>query len=309
MSLGLLQNRSVTGQPGGTPRTPGRPGGPPDPRSTRGYPRTPGRPGGTPTPGRRSATYAAAAVFAAALAGSSDAGATGPVMVTGKGIVGGALLGGEVVTITMGAAGLQQGLALLRLRRRRHGRRRRRRLLPREGDGGHRHRHHQRDGQRRPRRAGPLHARRRHGPDHPRADRLAQRHGLQAPRQRSQRAGQQRALDRAAQAEPRSRWGLPPPRPRRGTRRWSRPGATSHNATLRNAESVPRPPTSIARTSAARWPACRHIPMSLFDVYKRQARARHPRARGAAALHAARDVAVRRRAGDRGAAPRLQGVF
>lgn len=57
----------------------------------------------------RSATFAAVAVLAAALAGSSDAGATGPVEVTGKGIVGGALLGGEVVTITMGAAGLEKG--------------------------------------------------------------------------------------------------------------------------------------------------------------------------------------------------------
>jgi hypothetical protein len=51
----------------------------------------------------------AGATLAAVLAVSGDAGAYGPVEVTGKGIVGGALLGGEVVTITMGAAGLRKG--------------------------------------------------------------------------------------------------------------------------------------------------------------------------------------------------------
>jgi hypothetical protein len=56
---------------------------------------------------------ASAGVFAAALAftlaASGDARAAGPVSPTGKGIVGGALLGGEVVTITMGAIGLEKG--------------------------------------------------------------------------------------------------------------------------------------------------------------------------------------------------------
>jgi hypothetical protein len=42
-------------------------------------------------------------------AAPSDASAAGPVTPTGKGIVGGALLGAEVVTIPMGAAGLNKG--------------------------------------------------------------------------------------------------------------------------------------------------------------------------------------------------------
>ncbi len=50
-----------------------------------------------------------AAVAAGLVALSADAGAAGPVTPTGKGIVGGALLGGEVVTIPMGAAGLNKG--------------------------------------------------------------------------------------------------------------------------------------------------------------------------------------------------------
>ncbi|APR82462.1 Hypothetical protein A7982_07811 [Minicystis rosea] len=52
---------------------------------------------------------AAGAAFATTLATSGDAAAAGPVTPTGKGIVGGALLGGEVVTITMGAAGVSRG--------------------------------------------------------------------------------------------------------------------------------------------------------------------------------------------------------
>ncbi|MFT3774765.1 MAG: hypothetical protein QM820_56165 [Minicystis sp.] len=52
---------------------------------------------------------AAAAAFATTLASAGDAAAAGPVTPTGKGIVGGALLGGEVVTITMGAAGVSRG--------------------------------------------------------------------------------------------------------------------------------------------------------------------------------------------------------
>ena len=52
---------------------------------------------------------AAGAAFATTLATSGDASAAGPVTPTGKGIVGGALLGGEVVTITMGAAGVSRG--------------------------------------------------------------------------------------------------------------------------------------------------------------------------------------------------------
>jgi hypothetical protein len=53
---------------------------------------------------------AAGAAFATTLSHAGDAHATdGPVSPTGKGIVGGALLGGEVVTITMGAAGVSKG--------------------------------------------------------------------------------------------------------------------------------------------------------------------------------------------------------
>ena len=56
------------------------------------------------------AVAAAAVAFAMALAGSpSDARADGPVTATGKGTVGGALLGGEVVCITMGAVGVNRG--------------------------------------------------------------------------------------------------------------------------------------------------------------------------------------------------------
>jgi hypothetical protein len=56
------------------------------------------------------AVAAAAVAFAIALAGSpSDARADGPVTATGKGTVGGALLGGEVVCITMGAIGVERG--------------------------------------------------------------------------------------------------------------------------------------------------------------------------------------------------------
>jgi hypothetical protein len=43
------------------------------------------------------------------LAATRDASAGGPVTPTGKGIVGGALLGGEVVTITIGAIGVNKG--------------------------------------------------------------------------------------------------------------------------------------------------------------------------------------------------------
>ena len=52
---------------------------------------------------------AAAAAFTITVAASGDASAAGPVTPTGKGIVGGALLGGELVTITMGAAGVNRG--------------------------------------------------------------------------------------------------------------------------------------------------------------------------------------------------------
>lgn len=56
------------------------------------------------------AIAAATLAFATALAGSpSDARADGPVTATGKGTVGGALLGGEVVCITMGAIGVERG--------------------------------------------------------------------------------------------------------------------------------------------------------------------------------------------------------
>ena len=52
----------------------------------------------------------AAVAFAMALAGSpSEARADGPVTATGKRTVGGALLGGEVVCITMGAIGVERG--------------------------------------------------------------------------------------------------------------------------------------------------------------------------------------------------------
>jgi hypothetical protein len=56
------------------------------------------------------AVAVAAVAFAMALAGSpSEARADGPVTATGKGTVGGALLGGEVVCITMGAIGVERG--------------------------------------------------------------------------------------------------------------------------------------------------------------------------------------------------------
>ncbi len=56
------------------------------------------------------AVVAAAVAFAMALAGSPrSARADGPVTATGKGTVGGALLGGEVVCITMGAIGVERG--------------------------------------------------------------------------------------------------------------------------------------------------------------------------------------------------------
>lgn len=45
----------------------------------------------------------------ALVVGSEEARAEGPVVSTGKGIVGGALLGGEVVTLTMGIIGIQKG--------------------------------------------------------------------------------------------------------------------------------------------------------------------------------------------------------
>jgi hypothetical protein len=56
------------------------------------------------------AVAVAAAAFGLALAGSpSEARADGPVTATGKGTVGGALLGGEVVCLTMGAIGVERG--------------------------------------------------------------------------------------------------------------------------------------------------------------------------------------------------------
>jgi hypothetical protein len=57
----------------------------------------------------RLGAFVSAAAFTAVLAAAGDAGATGPVTPTGKGIVGGALLGGEVVVIPMGIAGVQRG--------------------------------------------------------------------------------------------------------------------------------------------------------------------------------------------------------
>src|SRR5216684_1701284 len=56
------------------------------------------------------ALTAAAVVASAALVGDArDARADGDVKATGKGIVGGALLGGEVVDITMAIVGVQSG--------------------------------------------------------------------------------------------------------------------------------------------------------------------------------------------------------
>lgn len=52
---------------------------------------------------------AAGAAIVTTLASAREASAAGPVSPTGKGIVGGALLGGEVVTITMGAIGVEKG--------------------------------------------------------------------------------------------------------------------------------------------------------------------------------------------------------
>ena len=52
---------------------------------------------------------AAATALAAAVLAPGTAEAGGPVLVTGKGIAGGALLGGEVVIIPMGAAGVSRG--------------------------------------------------------------------------------------------------------------------------------------------------------------------------------------------------------
>jgi hypothetical protein len=58
---------------------------------------------------RSAAILAAGAAFSAATLASGDAHASGPVSPTGKGIVGGALLGGEVVTLTLGAVGVERG--------------------------------------------------------------------------------------------------------------------------------------------------------------------------------------------------------
>jgi hypothetical protein len=59
---------------------------------------------------RLTAAAFAAATFAAAFVGSpGEARADGPVTATGKGIVGGGLLGAEVVCITMGAVGVEKG--------------------------------------------------------------------------------------------------------------------------------------------------------------------------------------------------------
>lgn len=58
---------------------------------------------------RSAALLAAGAAFTAATLASGDAHASGPVSPTGKGIVGGALLGGEVVTLTIGAIGVERG--------------------------------------------------------------------------------------------------------------------------------------------------------------------------------------------------------
>lgn len=55
------------------------------------------------------AAVSAAAFTLALAAAGPDAHAAGPVSSTGKGIAGGALLGGELVTITMGAAGVERG--------------------------------------------------------------------------------------------------------------------------------------------------------------------------------------------------------
>lgn len=57
---------------------------------------------------RRASMFCAAGLFALiSLGGPPAARADGPVSSTGKGIVGGALLGGEVVTITMGLIGIE----------------------------------------------------------------------------------------------------------------------------------------------------------------------------------------------------------
>lgn len=59
---------------------------------------------------RLAAAAVTAATFAAVFAGSPiEARADGPVTPTGKGMVGGGLLGAEVVCITMGAVGVQKG--------------------------------------------------------------------------------------------------------------------------------------------------------------------------------------------------------
>jgi hypothetical protein len=59
--------------------------------------------------GRAGRFAATAAVFVTLAATTKDAGAAGPVEVTGKGIVGCGLLGAEAVTITMGAIGVNKG--------------------------------------------------------------------------------------------------------------------------------------------------------------------------------------------------------
>jgi hypothetical protein len=59
---------------------------------------------------RLTAAAVAAAAFAIVLAGSpQEARAEGPVTPTGKGIVGGGLLGAEAVCITLGAIGVERG--------------------------------------------------------------------------------------------------------------------------------------------------------------------------------------------------------
>jgi hypothetical protein len=58
---------------------------------------------------RAGALVAAALAFTFTASATRDASAGGPVSPTGKGIVGGALLGGEIVVIPMGAAGVNKG--------------------------------------------------------------------------------------------------------------------------------------------------------------------------------------------------------
>ena len=175
------------------------------------------------------AVATAIAVAVSALAGDARADDVSP---NGKGIVGGALLGAEVVTIIEALVGVQPGLGLRRRRDRRRRRRRRRRLL-------HRARQQRRQG-------ADVHAGGRPRARHPGRRAHAERHALPARRGRH---GRQRAHG------PRRRAG----RPRRQHRRRLR------TFRLRRRTRLAAPPRCLRpRPRRPHHPP----PQSLFDVHR-----------------------------------------